>query len=270
MTVYAVGDVHGCYRTLEELLKKLPEDGKLLFLGDLINRGPDSLKCIRRAMAFGKRCVPMIGNHELHLLGVAAGVRKMHPADTLSEILEAGDRDEILDWVRKGRLAVLHKDFLCVHAAPHWSWDAAETLRHAAEVEEVLSDSRWEKHIGDLFGKEQWSEDLRGDKRRRAIINVLTRTRFLEPTGEMNYAAKLSPAATGGGLIPWFEYPGRRTADKEVVFGHWSTLGETGRPHVYCLDGGCLWGGSLRAMSLNKEKSRFEAASSGYLSPDAV
>jgi len=151
MTVYAVGDVHGCYASLDALLKQIPQDGKLLFLGDLINRGPESLACIRRAMAYGARCIPMVGNHEMHLLGVAAGVRKLHPADTLTPILEAEDLEVILDWVRQGLLAYQHKGYLCVHAATHWSWSVADTLRHAEEVQDILQDKHWKRHIGEPF-----------------------------------------------------------------------------------------------------------------------
>lgn len=252
MIMFAIGDIHGCLPSLEELLEKIPSESKLLFIGDIVNRGPQSLGTIRKVMSLGKRAECLLGNHEIHLMAVYAGKRELGKGDTIQEILEAPDCDEIIEWLRQRPMALFKHGYLAVHAACHWQWDVDDTLKYAKKVEKFFRSDEWKDDIGEIFGREQWKKSLKGKRRLQAIINVLTRTRFLNPDGTMNYKQKMSPSETPKEYIPWFEYPGRKTAETNIIFGHWSTLGKTNWPHIFPLDTGCLWGGSLTAMRLNK------------------
>lgn len=154
---YAIGDVHGCFDTLEKLLQQIPNESRLIFIGDIINRGPKSLETIRTVMRMGDRAECLLGNHELHLLAVYAGQRAMSPEDTISEILNAPDCDDIIQWLRNRPLALVDHGFLCVHAATHWSWSVEETLKQASRVEEFIRSDKGLSQIEELFGKQQWS-----------------------------------------------------------------------------------------------------------------
>lgn len=267
MSTYAIGDVHGCAQSLTELLAKLPADSKIVFIGDVINRGPQSLETLRIIQRLGDRAVSLLGNHELHMLAVYAGQREMHRRDTIGEILAAPDVCELMDWLRTWPMALETKGVLCVHAACHWGWTKKKTLKLAQEVEIYLRSENWQQNMGELFGKTQWKKDLEGLKRLRAIINVLTRTRFLTQSGEMDYDAKLSPAETSPQLIPWFKFPNRKTAQDKITFGHWSTLGLVEWPNIYPLDTGCLWGGALTARNLENPKEIFQVKAPLYAAP---
>lgn len=258
MSTYAIGDVHGCAQSLKELLAKLPSDGNIVFIGDVVNRGPQSLETLRIIQGLGERAVSILGNHELHMLAVYAGKRELHRKDTIKEIFDAPDGKELIDWIRTWPMALDVENVLCVHAACHWKWNKKKTLKLAHEVENYLRSDNWQENMGELFGKTQWSKELEGFKRLRAIINVLTRTRFLTANGEMDYDAKLSPAETSSELIPWFKYPDRKTAEDKVTFGHWSTLGLIEWPNIYPLDTGCLWGGALTARNLENPEEIFQ------------
>lgn len=269
MAVYAIGDVHGCLKSLDALLETLPSKAKYLFIGDTINRGPQTLDTIRRIMDLGDRADAVLGNHEIHLLGVYAGVRKMNPRDTIDQILDAPDCDDIIDWIRSKPLAIEKKGFLCVHAATHWSWSLSDSLAYSREVEKVLQADDWKDNIGHLFGKDQWSKDATGWDRLRGIANVFTRTRYLNSDGTMEYSAKLSPKDTDPALIPWFKYPGRKTEDVPVVFGHWSTLGPVEWKNIYSLDTACIWGGRLTAVKLKEPTETVSVKAPLYLTPKA-
>ncbi len=267
MTTYVIGDVHGCADSLKELLQKLPADAKLIFIGDVINRGPKSLETLHILQSLGTRAQSILGNHELHMLAVYAGQRKLGRRDTIQEILNAPDADELIDWIRTWPMALHVDGFLCVHAACHWKWSVEKTLSLASEVESFLQSDDWKEHIGKLFGQAQWKKHLEGHKRLRAIINVLTRTRYLNENGEMDFDAKLSPKETNPELIPWFTYPGRKTADTPVTFGHWSTLGLVDWPNIYPTDTGCLWGGYLTARTLEPVSKIVQVKAPLYISP---
>ena len=191
MKTYAIGDVHGCFDTLEQLLQQIPNKSRLVFIGDIVNRGPKSLETIRTVMRMGDRAACLLGNHELHLLAVYAGQRAMSPEDTISEILNAPDCEDIIQWLRNRPLALVDHGFLCVHAATHWSWSVEETLKQASRVEKFIRSDKGLSQIGELFGKQQWSPDLRGKDRLRAVVNVLTRTRYLNADGTMDFKQKL-------------------------------------------------------------------------------
>lgn len=259
-TVWMIGDLQGCCDPLERLLEH-PEvaadpDARLWFAGDLVNRGPKSLATLRRLMSLGDRVVAVLGNHDLHLLAAAAGVRKPGRHDTLDEILAAPDRAELIDWLRTRPLAHFEHGHLLVHAGVLAKWTVERTLALAAEVEETLQGPNWQKALQKMYGNEpvHWKEHHKGGKRMRVIINALTRIRLCTPAGHMEFATKVAPGAWPAGLMPWFDVPGRATRDITVVFGHWSTLGLLLRPDVICLDTGCVWGGSLSALRLQDRK----------------
>jgi bis(5'-nucleosyl)-tetraphosphatase (symmetrical) len=257
MALYLIGDLQGCDEALGRLLGKLdfsPSRDTLFLLGDLVNRGPDSLAVLRRLMRLGPTARCLIGNHDLHLLALAHGIRKPHRGDTLGAVLDAPDRAAMLEWVAAQRLAILEnihgRDVLMVHAGVVPSWSAQKTLTLAQEVESVLGSDDLVGFLKQMYGNEpaRWSDDLRGAARLRSIVNVLTRLRFCNADDGMEFDTKEGVAAAPPGYAPWFDVPGRQTAHITVAFGHWSTLGALGRSDVWPLDTGCVWGGPLSAM----------------------
>ena len=259
MAHYLIGDVQGCNDALQRLLDTLafsPSRDTLWLLGDLVNRGPDSAGVLRRLMGYGDAAHCLLGNHDLHLLAVAHGVRPPHRSDTVADILHAPDRAALLDWLRHQSLALRHthagEEILMVHAGVLPSWDASKTIALAAELEAVLRGPDLPGFLQRMYGNEPaaWHEGLQGDARLRIIVNALTRLRFCTDDGIMEFATKESAGAAPPGYRPWFEVPGRRTADVTVAFGHWSTLGRLVRNDVLALDTGCVWGGCLTALRL--------------------
>lgn len=253
--IYLLGDLQGCGDPLTRLLDEVafsPSRDHLYVLGDLVNRGPDSLGVLRRLKALGPSATCLLGNHDLHLLGVADGVRKLHRGDTVSDILEAPDREDWLHWLRHRRMAVQAHGWLMVHAGVVPQWDVAQTLALAAEVEALLQGPDLADFLPLMYGKqpERWDDRLQGVDRWRCAINSLTRLRFCQADGTMDFEAKDGAAQAPAGLMPWFEVPGRRTAGTPVAFGHWSTLGLINRDDLLSLDTGCVWGGQLTAVRL--------------------
>ncbi len=261
MNILAIGDLQGCAQSLAELLQRADPttQAALRFTGDLVNRGPDSLGALRRVIALGKRAVTVLGNHDLHLLAVATGIRQAHRTDTLDAILGAPDRDALIDWVRSRPLAHREGDYLLVHAGVLPQWSAEQVVELAGEVEAVLRGPDWVDFLRTMYGNEpaSWRDELKGDDRLRLVVNALTRVRFIRPDGSMDFKLKDSASAAPSGWMPWFDAPGRRTADVTVVFGHWSTLGLVNRPNLLSLDTGCVWGGTLTAVRL-EDRSVFQ------------
>ncbi len=254
----AIGDLQGCDAPLANLLAACDPDGTsgLWFAGDLVNRGPRSLAALRRVRALGDRATAVLGNHDLHLLAVVAGVRAASRSDTLKAILRAPERDALVDWLRGRPLAHLADGHLLVHAGVFPHWTAAQTVALANEVGAVLRGPHWGDFLGTMYGNwpDRWDDALTGDDRLRAIVNALTRMRFVDTTGRMDFSVKEGADASPPGLVPWFDAPGRRTAEVCVVFGHWSTLGLVLRPNLVALDTGCVWGGALTAVRLTDRK----------------
>lgn len=272
--IWMIGDIQGCCDSLDALLAH-PDiardpDARFWFAGDLVNRGPQSLLTLRRLMAMDERSVVLLGNHDLHLLAVAAGVRAPGRGDTLLDILNAPDANDIIDWLRTRRLAHFEYDHLMVHAGVLPKWSVKKTLTLAAEVEDTLRGKNWQKALNKMYGNEpvQWKDDHTGGKRLRVIVNALTRLRMCNAKGHMALSIKSSPTQRHEGLMPWFEVPGRATRDVTVVFGHWSTLGLVVRPDVVCLDTGCVWGGHLTAIRLH-DKKMVQIGCHGGLDPHA-
>ncbi|WP_304305476.1 symmetrical bis(5'-nucleosyl)-tetraphosphatase [Pseudacidovorax intermedius] len=259
MALYLIGDVQGCDVALGRLLDTLdfsPSRDRLVLLGDLINRGPDSLAVLRRVRALGDSARSLLGNHDLHLLGVAHGVRKPGRRDTIAPILDAPDREPLLDWLRHRGMA-LHeriggRDLLMVHAGVLPAWTVEDTMARARELEAVLRGPNLGNFLQEMYGNEPaaWSDDLAGSARLRVIVNTLTRLRFCSAHGVMEFEAKDSAAEAPAGYMPWFDVPGRRTAEAVVAFGHWSTLGWLSRPDLLSTDTGCVWGGCLTAVRI--------------------
>lgn len=266
MAHYFIGDVQGCDESLGRLLDTLgfsPSRDTLYLLGDLVNRGPDSLAVLRRLMALEGAAHCLLGNHDLHLLAVAHGVRKPHRSDTLDGILQAPDREALLHWLRHRPMALQAHGWLLVHAGVLPQWDVGQTLALAREFEAELRSADWGVLMHNLYGNtpDHWHEGLRGFDRLRAIVNALTRLRFCTADGVMEFATKDSSAAAPEGHMPWFEVPGRRTAGTPVAFGHWSTLRATGRTDTLALDTGCVWGGCLTAAKLGEAPGTVECIS---------
>lgn len=251
---YAIGDIQGCHHSLQQLLAELaiqPAD-RIWFAGDLVNRGPDSLGTLKTIIGLGSQAQCVLGNHDLHLLAAAAGVRAPGRKDTLAAILAAPDKADLIDWLRRQPLAHLEGDYLLVHAGVHPDWSAEQARELAREVETVLAGSDWADFLGTMYGNRprQWHSALSGDDRLRAVVNILTRMRYLTPQGKLDFDYKGEPSDCPAGLIPWFDAPHRRTTANTVIFGHWSTLGLVKRPNLIGLDTGCVWGGSLSAINL--------------------
>ncbi|MBO9536945.1 symmetrical bis(5'-nucleosyl)-tetraphosphatase [Herbaspirillum sp.] len=252
---YVIGDLQGCGQQLQHLLDNIspPDDKHFIFAGDLINRGPQSLQTLRTVMSMGDRARAVLGNHDLHLLAVSQGIRPLHKDDTLHDILDAPDRDELIDWLRRRPLAIHEQGHLIVHAGVLPQWDLPQALALAGEVGAMLQSDRWVDFLTHMYGNQpaRWSDDLAGYDRLRCIINAFTRVRFCQADGTMDFSMKEGASSAPEGLMPWFEVPGRRTEDVTVVFGHWSTLGLVMRPNLIALDTGCVWGGKLTAVRLS-------------------
>jgi len=253
---FLVGDIQGCAGAFEELLAETgfsPSRDRLYVLGDLVNRGPDSLGVLRRLRELGDSAQCVLGNHDWHLLAVAAGVRPRHRSDTLDDILDAPDRDAWLDWLRHRPMAIHAQGWLMLHAGVVPQWDLATTLRLAADLEAALRDSPPREFLGAMFGNEplRWKKSLSGVARLRFTLNAMTRIRFVTEDGKLEFATKDGAAAAPPGYHAWFDAPGRRSADTPIAFGHWSTLGLLDRPDVLCLDTGCVWGGRLSAARID-------------------
>jgi bis(5'-nucleosyl)-tetraphosphatase (symmetrical) len=262
MSTYVIGDIQGCYQPLMQLLDIIRFDqhkDTLWFTGDLVNRGPQSLEVLRFVRNLGERHQTVLGNHDLHLLAVSCGQRKMHEGDTLQEILDADDCQQLLDWLRHRPLLVQHAEmfYVMTHAglAPSWSIGKAKNL--AQEVEKVLQGNQWQTFFAHMYGNQPdtWNDDLTGFDRLRCIINYFTRMRFCYRNGRLELSNKGTLKDKGADLVPWFDVKPRENAGEKIIFGHWAALGgEADVQNVFALDTGCVWGNKLSAMRLEDEK----------------
>ncbi len=273
MAVYAIGDVQGCADALHALLAQVgfaTQTDELWFTGDLVNRGPASAEVLRFVMGLGDRAHVVLGNHDLHLLALAAGKGGKHPADTLQDVLHAPDCAQLLAWLRSRPL--LHHDadlgYTMVHAGLLPSWDLAVAQRLAREAEAVIRRSEENALFDHMYGNhpDHWEESLHGWARLRVVINALTRLRYCDGAGKMDLRPKGAPGTQPEGLVPWFEVGDRASRELRILFGHWSTLGLWQGRGVIGLDSGCLWGGKLSAMRLDGPTTFYSVACPRYRS----
>jgi bis(5'-nucleosyl)-tetraphosphatase (symmetrical) len=268
----AIGDVQGCLtelKTLLDLCKFNPAKDQLWFVGDLVNRGPDSLGVLRFVRSLGDSARVVLGNHDLHLLAVAFGdgKRPLREGDTLDDILQAPDRDTLLEWLIARPLAIAHGSDLMVHAGVIPAWSPTQTLELAAEVEQQLQTDP-KALFENMYGDEprSWSPSLAGFARWRFIINALTRMRYCHADGRIDLKMKGAPGTQKDGWLPWFDIAPRATEESRIIFGHWSTLGLLERANVLALDTGCVWGGSLSAANLD-DVTRWRLDCPGHREP---
>lgn len=255
MAAYAIGDVQGCYDQLRRLLDKAafePARDSLWFVGDLVNRGPQSLQVLRFVKSLGDRAITVLGNHDLHLLAVAEGVKKLHRGDTLDEILDAPDRDELLGWLRHRKMMHAEGGYAMVHAGLLPQWSITRALELAREVEAALRGADYHQLMRHLYGNEpaRWQDTLSGHDRSRVIINAMTRLRLCSAEGDMEFSHKTGLEHLPPGFMPWYDVPGRASMETPVIFGHWAALGLVSRRNVLAIDTGCVWGRSLSALRL--------------------
>jgi len=270
---WLMGDLQGCGDALARwvaLSGFSPSRHRLTVLGDVVNRGPHSLATLRQLKAWEGSAQVILGNHDLHLLAVAQGVRAPHRSDTIQEVLDAPDRDALLDWLRQRPLAVVAEGWLCVHAGLWPQWTVQDTLEQAAALSAVLNGPQAPEFWSQMYGNTpaHWQNELSGPERWRAVVNALTRMRYLGPDGSMDFLSKEGTAEAAPGLLPWFDWPGRATAEVPVAFGHWSTLGLLNRPALLGLDTGCVWGGALSSVRVDGgRRELLQVACAGHLQP---
>ena len=255
MSTYAIGDIQGCFDSLQRLLARCsfdPAHDRLWLVGDLVNRGPRSLDTLRFVRDLGAAAITVLGNHDLYLLMLAEGFGKRSKDDTLDEILNAPDCRELLDWLRRQPLCHLEDGFCLVHAGLLPQWTGAQARMLAAEVERALVAPNYREFMANMWGSEPawWRDDLEGWPRLRVIVNAMTRMRFCSAEGVMEFRTKGELTDAPAGYLPWFQVPGRRSADAVLVTGHWSALGLKIEPNLLALDSGCLWGRHLTAVRL--------------------
>lgn len=262
MATYAIGDIQGCFRELMQLLDNLgfsESRDRLWLVGDLVNRGPDSLPVLRFVKGLGDRAVTVLGNHDLHLVMLAEGYGRANAEDTLDEVLAAPDREELIAWLRTQPLFRVEDEYATVHAGLLPQWDVERAADLSDEVGTALTAPSYRDFLANMWGSEPatWSDDLMGWNRLRVVINAMTRMRFCTPEGVMEFRApgsKGPPDRGPVGCLPWYEVPGRASADHCVICGHWSALGFRQEKNLLALDSGCLWGGSLTAVRLEDRR----------------
>lgn len=267
MATYAIGDIQGCFSALEKLLQKInfhAEEDVLWSVGDLVNRGPQSLEALRFYRSLGDKHRLVLGNHDLHLLGVAYGVREQQPTDTLQSILQAPDRDDLIEWLCHRPLLVhdAKTNYVMTHAGLAPSWTLLQAKSIANELEVMLQGSMRVSFLKKMHGNlpDIWSDDLIGFDRHRCAVNYLTRMRFCYPDGRLNFSYQGDIQHKPADLIPWFEWQPRFNTDLKIIFGHWAALrGKLSLPNLYALDTGCVWGKCLTAMRLEDE-TRFSVS----------
>lgn len=261
MALYAIGDIQGCRDAFESLLESIDFDqhlDRLVLVGDLVNRGPDSEGVLRRVIDLGDSVTCVLGNHDLNTLAVAEGVRPDKPRDTVGSLIRSRDGRELLEWLRHRPLMVELDDFVFCHAGIWPGWDVAEASDRAREVEDALRGNRHGEFLASMFGSEPsfWKSSLAGWDRLRFITNAFTRMRFVDRQAGLDFVETGPPGTQRGGLVPWFDWSERRDADRTVVFGHWSSLGFRAIRGAVCLDSGCVWGQSLTAVRLERNSMK--------------
>lgn len=278
MAVYCIGDIQGCYEELQALLRRLsfdPGHDRLWLTGDLVNRGPASVEVVRYVKSLGDRAVTVLGNHDIHLLAAWTGAAPLKKNDTLTQVLDAPDADELMHWLR--RQPLMYEDpelgYVMVHAGIHPTWTLDEARKLAGEGEAALGGEHHHSLFQHMYGgdPDQWSPDLKGWDRLRFIINAFTRMRYCDAQGRLLLDYKGSPSTQPQGYLPWFQVPVRRPmpAGTTLIAGHWSTLGFHEQEDLVTIDTGCLWGGQLTAIRLDGPRERISLPCRGVATPGA-
>jgi len=272
MSIYAIGDIQGCFDDLLRLLEAIEFDKKndqLWFAGDLVNRGPKSLETLRFIKSLGSSAICVLGNHDLHLLATAFKQRTPHKHDSLSAILQAPDCNELLSWLRHRPLFHYNNDFCLLHAGLPPQWDFKTTKAMAIKAEKVLQGPNHIDFFKAMYGDKpnQWSQDLKGMSKIRFIVNCFTRIRFCDEKGQLDFKNNGAVGSQPKHLMPWFTVPNRKSKDMQIIFGHWSNLGYYHGQNCYCIDTGGLWGGELTALKLAKKVNRTSISCKQNLKP---
>jgi bis(5'-nucleosyl)-tetraphosphatase (symmetrical) len=254
MATYAIGDIQGCYRSLHRLLDQIafdPRSDTLWLVGDLVNRGPDSLLTLRFLRSLGSSVRPVLGNHDLFLLAAAEGIVTLRPKDTIQDVLRADDCSDLTHWLRRQPLHQREGSFFMVHAGLHPQWTIEQAMSFAKEVEGVLAGPDYKTLLQELFhgSTPQWDPALKGTERLVGLARVFTRLRTVSLAGEMSSFSG-PPEDAPPGFLPWFRIPDRRSNDYTVITGHWAALGLHIEPNVLAIDSGCVWGRQLTAVRL--------------------
>lgn len=272
MSIYAIGDIQGCFDELLTLLDVIKFDkssDQLWFAGDLVNRGPKSLETLRFVKSLGSSAITVLGNHDLHLLATAFKQRQPHKKDSLTDILQAPDCDELLNWLRHQPLFHHNDNFCLLHAGLPPQWDFAKTKAMARKAEKVLQGPEHLAFFKAMYGDKpnKWRDDLIGMEKIRFIVNCFTRIRYCDKTGQLDFKHSGPIGSQPNHLTPWFKTPKRQSKDMTIIFGHWSTLGYYQDDHCYGIDTGCLWGGQLTAIKLGKKVKRISIECKQSLKP---
>jgi len=272
MSIYAIGDIQGCFDDLLRLLDCIkfdPQKDQLWFAGDLVNRGPKSLETLRFVKSLGSSAITVLGNHDLHLLATANKQRKHHKKDSLTEILQASDCDELLTWLRHRPLFHYNDDYCLLHAGLPPQWNFSKTRKMALKAEKILQGADHIAFFKTMYGDkpDRWSSDLKGMEKIRFIVNCFTRIRYCDENGRLDFKHSGAIGSQPNTLIPWFTAPNRQSSDMCIIFGHWSTLGFYQGHNCYGIDTGCLWGGQLTAIKLGKKVKRISIDCKGNLKP---
>lgn len=259
MAIYAIGDIQGCYEPLQLLLEKInfnPTDDSLWFAGDLVNRGPDSLKSLQFVKSLGESAVTVLGNHDIHLLALYYGLRPRGKDPTLEQVLEAPDVDELIQWLQQQPLLHVQDNFVLVHAGLHPHWHIETALKLAEEIHQIISTLDEQSALAPLYGPSdgEWANAEHTEARLRYAVNSFTRMRFCNKKGELDLNCNSAPGDQPEHLLPWFNLEDRPTDNMNIIFGHWAALGLHQQSGIYALDSGCVWGNSLTAMRLDDLK----------------
>jgi len=262
MSIYAIGDIQGCFDDLLRLLDVISfneNSDQLWFAGDLVNRGPKSLETLRFVKSLGHSAVTVLGNHDMHLLAASCLPKVANKKDCLTQVLDAPDRDELIYWLRHRPLLHYNDDFCLLHAGLPPQWDFKKAKNMAMIAEQVLRDKDYETFLKQMYGDKPniWSHDLKGVSRLRFIINCFTRMRYCDAEGRLDFVNSGPLGSQPNNLFPWFDAPKRKNIDMRIIFGHWSSLGYYEGPNCYGIDTGCLWGGQLTALRLDETMRRF-------------
>lgn len=275
MSLYAIGDIQGCFDELLALLDLIefdPAEDELWFTGDLVNRGPKSLETLNFVRELGNSAITVLGNHDLHLIALSCGAKKRRPKDDcLAPILDAPNSDELIHWLRTRPILHEHTslNYALVHAGISPEWNMNQARMYARELEQVLAGDDWQAFCHHMYGNEpnSWQEELNGMDRLRFITNVFTRMRYCGENGRLLLDSKVGPGDQPDGYHCWFDVRNHRTGDPTIIFGHWSTLGYINQSNVLSLDTGCLWGGTLTAAKLGADIERISYSCPGQMKP---